>query len=151
MFQGFLTVKVHKNLLNEQITLSTYIFQVHRPGYFASLLRETSKAVTVLPRILMHNSRVGKRAWCYRSQQKPEINNSVRLWDSFILCPLRPNLLLQELKKKEKQRGSGEGVGKLGWVKLHPVAIVRSCWYPYALSHALAFRSRTNTLAHTSF
>lgn len=48
--------------------------------------------------------RVGKYAWCSRSQQKkPDINNSVQLWDIFILCPLRPSLLSWKIKKKKKK------------------------------------------------
>lgn len=35
------------------------------PGYFMSLVREISRASTVLPHIVMHNARVEKCAWCF--------------------------------------------------------------------------------------
>ena len=54
-------------------------------------------------------------------------------------------------KKREQRTGSGEGVGELGWVKLHPVAVVRPCRYPRGLScfpaHAKT-RERKHTHAH---
>lgn len=68
------------------------------------------------------------------------------LWDSFILCPLRPRLLSWKIeeKKRTERRGWRRSQEKLGWVKLHPVAIVKPCWYPYGL---LLFFSRAQTRA----
>lgn len=109
------------------------------PSWFASLLREISRVSTALPHILMHNARVREVCLMFLFPTKNlalmiQCSCGIALfcvhWDKVFF--------MKNWKKKKERRRAGEGVRKLGWVKLRPGAIVNPRWYPYGRSLSLA-------------